>query len=212
MWSVSLCGGGLCVKTRIATSLIIIALASALAGAAAYAIFTHRSAEDGDVPSGSLEFVLVDEPLALSGMKPGDKRAGYVEIANTGPSDMIFRAYIMPDALNTDGFADQLQLRVILNPDGYISGVYGSYTGYGPPNTPVYEGALSSLFFPGLDNESAAFEDPPRPLRPECLAVYRLEITLPLDIEVRWENATFEGTLIVEGTPAGYQTPGSVQY
>ncbi len=201
------------IKSRITTSLIIIALASALAGGAASAIFIHSAEiEEHLISPGCLEFVLVGEPFDLAGMERGDVRAGYVEIANTGTLDMIFRAYFLPESSNTAGFSDDLQIRVVLNPDGYISDIYAGFSSYGDANTLIFEGAFNNLLFPGLDNESAAFERPPRPLKAGNVAVYRLETALPLDTESQWENVSFKGALIVEGTPAGYQTPGNVKY
>ncbi|MGB4214025.1 MAG: TasA family protein, partial [Dethiobacteria bacterium] len=122
-------------RAKILTSLVIIALASALAGGATYAVFTHRAEIEGNlISSGNLEFDLVGDPFNVTNMKPGDSVEGYIEIANTGSLDMIFRTFIEPDVTSTPGFTDQLLASVIINPTDYVSQNYGSYVRYGPAN------------------------------------------------------------------------------
>lgn len=200
-------------RTRILTSLIIIALASALAGGATYAVFTHREEIEGNIIStGNLEFTLVGEPFNVTDMKPGDIVEGYIEIANTGTLDMIFRASIEQEGTTTDGFTDQLLVSVILNPAGYVSQGYDHYGRYGPPNALICNKVpLTHLITSGLDNESATFDDG-YPLEPGYVAIYKVEIELPFDTGSEWEGATFQGDLVVEGTQADNQTPGSVVY
>lgn len=201
-------------RAKILTSLLIIALASALAGGATFAVFTHREAiENNFISTGDLDFRLVGTPFEVSNMKPGDKIEGYIEIANTGSLDMIFKISIVPDdEITTPGFAGQLLATVTLNPEGYVSQDYPHFGKYGPANYAFPKARLSDVIaLDMLHNEQATFEDG-EPLKPGFVAVYKVEIELPLETTSEWENAIFKCDVIVDGTQADHQTPGNVIY
>jgi predicted ribosomally synthesized peptide with SipW-like signal peptide len=199
-------------RTKILTSLIIIALASALAGGATYAVFSHREAIEGNlIATGDLQFDLVGEPFNVENMKPGDVEVGYIEIINTGTLDMIYRVLIN-GAANPADFANQLLITVTLNPSDYTSPQDGQYARYGGRDMVLAEKMpLSYALSQPFDNEDAAFSQN-QPLRPGYMAIYKVEVELPFETGNEYENASFQGDVIVEGTQFDHQTPGNVQY
>ncbi|MEW6426111.1 MAG: TasA family protein [Bacillota bacterium] len=203
-------------RKKIYLSMILVVLASALVGGAAFALFTDQATNEGNTfTAGTVDVNLGGTlPFNVTNMAPGDSATRYVEIRNSGTLDMLFRGYVTATtntALGGATFADQLQVTVTLRPSDYE--YPEGYTPYGPTNAPIYSGPLSGLIGVdnALDNVDAAFVDG-WPLMPGYVAVYKMVVELPLETGNEWQNAQFVGNLVVDGTQFAHQEQGSVQW
>lgn len=197
------------------TPLFVLVGLFAVAGAA-YAVFTNTQRNTGNVLGTSTLSVQVrantstSKPLfEISNLKPGDTTVGCLEVLNNGPMDLIFRAYAETVSV-TPGYSylDQLKIsKVVLNPTVNTPCIMtDDYTAYGTPDNVILDEAHAmtlrsfSSTAGALNNISAAQENPAWPLKKGYSALYEITLEMPLETGNAYQNANYEGNLVVQAT------------
>ncbi|MBF8264881.1 MAG: Camelysin metallo-endopeptidase [Dehalococcoidia bacterium] len=148
--------------------------------------------------------------FTVTNMKPGDTTTAHIEVKNVNSSmDALLRLYLSGVAQSPGTFADQLQATVTLNPSPYSA--WGSGTRYGSTNTVVYSGPLTGIIGTNtpINNLDRAFNQG-QPFHPDDMAIYKIEVTLPLSTGNAYQGATLTGTFVVNGTQFAEQSQSSV--
>jgi len=208
---------------KITFMVVEILLVIGLVGAGTWAVFSDTESSTGNTfTAGTIDIALDGENndgaaygttyFNVTNMAPGDTETAYIEIDNTGTLDLLFRVYLDTDTLvDTQDLNSQLLVTVTLNPTGYTPKLSG--TPYGPADTVLASGVtLNSLLGPPgvMNNLAAAGEDPPEPLKTTYLAIYKLDVTLPLATQNAYQGATLIGNLVVEAVQFDNQNLASV--
>jgi len=196
-----------------------ILLVIAMVGAGTWAYFSDTETSTGNTfTAGTIVLALDGQDnnevaydttyFNVGNMAPGDIETAYIEIDNSGTLDLLFRVYLDSGTLSDDLDLDsQLLVTVTLNPSGYTPILAGTL--YGPANTVLASGVtLNSLLGPPgvMNNLNAAGETPPEPLKTTYLAVYKLDITLPMATPNAYQGAVLTGNLVVEAVQYANQT------
>jgi predicted ribosomally synthesized peptide with SipW-like signal peptide len=200
-------------KIVVLASLVLIA---ALVGVGALGVFTSSDTSTGNLFStGTLIVHLNGQNTAgnpathahfnVSNLAPGDTVTAYVEVRNDGTLPMLFRMYLPSGSVSdSSGLASQLKVRVTLRPAEYAAPT--GYTAYGSTDDVLVDwGAGQSVanligVENALDNVEAAQENPPWPLYEDYIAIYKIEVNLPLDTGNAYQGKSFSGTLQIDAT------------
>ncbi len=200
------------INKKIATSLMSIAGAFAIAGGATFAYFTDTAVSTGNTfAAGSLDINIKDTseelnaPFDVEGMMPGDTAVRYLTITNDGTEDMKWRAYIT----GGDGGALFGALRIksmVLHPSDFDG--YGDLVGYTLAGTTdkVLISSDNPVPFSQLLNPETT------PLRwvkggatvdafePKWAAVYKIEVEMDPDADNTYNGTSWSGNMTFYAT------------
>lgn len=210
-------------KILVLSSLVLIA---ALVGAGALGVFTSSNTSTGNIFSTGTLIVHLNgqnnsgQPAThahfnVSNMAPGDTVTAYVEVRNDGTLPMLFRMYLPSGSVSDSaGLASQLKVKVTLRPAEYATPI--GYTAYGSTDDVLVDWGygLSVANLIGvenaLDNVAAAQENPPWPLHEDYVAIYKIEVNLPLETGNEYQGKSFSGTLQIDATQYDNQNLSAV--
>lgn len=182
-------------RKRIVVSMLVIALAAALLGGAAFAWFTDEEKVTANFTAGTLDLAApVATSLEVTNMAPGDHQDWTVTIENAGTLDMYYRLFF--EGGISGGCNEVLKVSLY---DGTVE----------ESELPIFGSTLLS----NVNVDNAWFDETKTYVDADAAAhQYTIRFELPFDTGDDYQGATWNITLNIQATQKDNQTSVDIKW